>query len=520
VYDGRSFSSRKRSLKDFSLFSAFFKITISLYYTSFMKPVIKSEYNQLKKVMVHTPGEEHSQMIPWEGDHVLMGAYPRVYKELQKDHKDLKVFLQQEIGIENVLEISDLLKDVFENDDYNYRFEILKDTLFDKAETYIDHLQARGIKLQSYPAAEIVKDLIQGYPRKLSLNNHRLPNIIIPPKRELMWMRDSAATTQAGIVITNMASPMRKLETTLVRTAIKNHPIFEEGSIFLDMVKVLRDIEDDPAWSGLTDHMLLEGGNIIVLNEESLAIGVGRYENLYSNRTTRAAFNLLLEKLFEADTEGKIKRVYMVNVPDLRGFIHLDTLFNMVGPKSCIAMPYIFGLPDPIVEISAKAVLQNFVHWLRKNVGINRTDLSRIPSKAMFEHAGKVEVYDRDYIRQKGHIERLPQPSRYFLEQLIEDDILDANKISWIGGSLKDYITPYEHLKVALFEQHNMAGNVFATAPFRTVAYHRNPLTANALLKNMKKTDKEAYVHLMSSNEIRTDNGGPHCLTMPLMREE
>lgn len=489
-------------------------------YTRFMKPILTSEYNNLEMVLVHTPGEEHNQIIPWEGDHALMGSYPRVYRELQKDHADLKNCLQQHVGKKNVLEFSDLLKEVFANEDYNHRFNILKDTLYGNAETYIDHLQARGIKLDTYPAEELVKDLIQGYPRTLTLNNHRLPRIIIPPKRELMWMRDSAAATPVGMVICSMSNPRRRFEPSLLRAAFKYHPMFDEDSVFLDMVEVIRSIEEDPAWSGLTDHLLLEGGNIMVLNEESIAIGVGRYENLYSNRTTRAAFNLLIEKMFEADKQEKLKRIYMVNVPDLNGFIHLDMVFNMVGPKSAIAMPYIFGHPDPIVEISPKAVLQNFVYWLRRNMGENRTDMSRIPNKAMFDHAGKVEIYDRDYIKQKGRIERVPQASRYFLNQLFEDGILDPERVNWIGGPLKDYITPYEHLKVALFEQHNMGGNLLTLSPFNVVSYQRTPITSDSLLRRMKKIDSEAKIHLMSSNEIRTDNGGPHCLAMPLMRAQ
>ncbi|RMG61150.1 MAG: hypothetical protein D6722_20050, partial [Bacteroidetes bacterium] len=194
-------------------------------------------------------------------------------------------------------------------------------------------------------------------------------------------------------------------------------------------------------------------------------------------------------------------------------------VFNMVGPKSAIAMPYIFGYPDPIVEENAKRVLQRFVGWLRKSMGVHQTDLSRIPSRQHFEHAGKVEVYDRDYIRQTGRVQQLPQPARYFLDQLVEDGLLDLNRVSWIGGPPEDYITPYEHLKVALFEQHNMAGNVFATAPHRVIAYHRNPLTAQALLDKMQELDPRAHLERMSSNEIRTDNGGPHCLTMPLLRD-
>ncbi|MEL7343044.1 MAG: arginine deiminase family protein, partial [Bacteroidota bacterium] len=183
-------------------------------------------------------------------------------------------------------------------------------------------------------------------------------------------------------------------------------------------------------------------------------------------------------------------------------------------------MPYIFGYPDPKVEANATRVLQRFVGYLRKSMGVNQTDLSLIPSRDMFQHAGKVEVYDRDYIKKHKTVTRLPQPSRYFIDQLVEDGLLDLNNITWIGGPMENYVTPYEHLKVALFDQHNMAGNVFTVNPYRAVAYHRNTRTVNDLSEKMKSLSPDAHLELMSSNEIRTDNGGPHCLTMPLLREE
>jgi len=485
-----------------------------------MKPRIFSEYAPLKQVLIHTPGKEHQQLIPWEGDHPLMGPYPRVYAELQKDHKDLKDFLSREIGAKNVLELATLLEEIFENADYRKRFQILQDTLRFNSETYIDHLQARGIKLDRYAPKELVRDLIEGYPRKLQLNNGRLPNVIISPKRELMWTRDSSAATPMGVVINSMASSRRRLEPTLIRSVFKYHPHFDADSIFLDMVQVTRELENDETWSGLHDHLLMEGGNILVLDEHSIAIGVGRFESQYSNRTTRSAFELVVKHLFQADTDKQLERVYLVNVPDLNGFIHLDTVFNMVGPKSAIAMPYVFGHPHPSTETSPKVVLQRFVDWLRKNMGVNQTDLSRIPSRAHFEHAGKVEVYDRETYDKHGMVARRNQPTRYFLDQLVEDDLLDLNQVAWIGGSMEDYITPYQHLKVSLFDQHNMAGNVFTAAPFRSIAYDRNTLSGNHLLDMMKRIDPEAHLERMSSNEIRTDNGGPHCLTMPLLRDE
>ena len=485
-----------------------------------MKPIIRSEFAPLRKVLVHTPGAEHEHVIPWQGDHPMMGPNPRVYAELQRDHQDLRQFISQEIGAENVLELRTLLEEIFEQADAPLRMRILRDTLYRQAETYVDHLQARGIRLEDYATQSLVSDLIEGYPRKLTLNNHRLPNIIISPKREMMWMRDSSATTPCGVVITSMASRRRRPEPTLVRSTLKYHPYFDQDSIFLDMVNFVRQMEENDTHSGLQEHHLLEGGNILVLSEDTLAVGVGRTEYLYSNRTTRAGFNLLVEKLFEADTQQKLRRIYLVNVPDLRGFIHLDTVFNMVGPQAAIVMPYIFGYPDPGVEDSAKRVLQRFVGWLRKNMGGHRTDLSRIPTKEHFEHAGKVEVYDRDYIEKVGKITHLPQRARYFLDQLVQDKLLDLNQVVWVGGPPEDYPSPYEHLKVALFEQHNMAGNVFATGPHRLVAYHRNPLTSSSLEKKMRSLNPNAHLQLMSSNEIRTDNGGPHCLTMPLLRAE
>ena len=484
-----------------------------------MKPKIKSEYQPLEKVLIHTPAEEHKQLIPWEGEHPLMGPDPRVFQELQNDHKALKDFLIKEIGSENVLEIRDLLEDIFEPQNHRIRFNILQDTLHNTAETYVDHLQARGIELAKYKAGEIVKDLINGYPRKLTINNGRLPNIIIPPKRELMWMRDSASVLPCGVIINEMRSIRRNLEPTLVRSVFKYHPMFDKDSIFLDMVQFYRDMVGDTTSSGLHEKFLIEGGNIIVLSEDAIAIGVGNEDFLYSNRTTRPAFRLLIRKIFH-DQNNPIKRVYLVNVPDIRGFIHLDTVFNMLGPKSAIVMPYIFGHPRPSISTSAKQLLQRFVQWLRTNMGINQTDLSLIPTAEHFEHAGKVEVYDRDHINSSGVVERLPIASQYFLDQLAIDGLIDLDKLTWIGGDPDSYISPYEHLKTALFEQHNMAGNIFAVKPYHVVAYHRNKATLDRLDTLLHSLSEDPHLEMMSSNEIRTDNGGPHCLTMPLLRKD
>ena len=79
-----------------------------------------------KKVLIHSPGEEHRQLIPWEGDHDLMGPNPRAYEQLQKDHQDLKDFLTKEIKAENIFELKDLLEEIFESAGERKREMILK----------------------------------------------------------------------------------------------------------------------------------------------------------------------------------------------------------------------------------------------------------------------------------------------------------------------------------------------------------------------------------------------------------
>lgn len=482
-----------------------------------MKPCVIDEFSPCQEVIIHSPGEEHAQLIPWDGAHPLMGKNPHIASELKKDHDVLHTFLKEELGESSVFELSVLLTELFEQADGRKRFRILHDTLHHSADEYIDHLQARGKNLENYLSESIVEDLIQGYPRKLTVNNGRLPRIIIPPKRELMWMRDAAAVLPCGIVINELASPRRREEATLLRTLFKYHPRFDEDTIFLDFVEFHRKIEDDQSWTGLHDKYLLEGGNIIVLREDVLAIGVGRSDFHYSNRTTRPAFRKLVRKIFQSPASKGIQRIYLVNVPDLRGFIHLDTVFNMIGPKSALAMPYIFGYPNRAG--SAKEVLQKFVEWLRKYMGTMQADLTKIPTKDHFDYAGRVEVYDRDHYKKTKQLEPIPQPARYFLDQLVDDGLIELDNISWIGGSPSDYSTPFEHLKVALFEQHNMAGNVFTAKPFRAISYHRNPSTLKDLNRQLKQHDPSTQISTMPSNEIRTDNGGPHCLTLPILRK-
>jgi arginine deiminase len=65
----------------------------------------------------------------------------------------------------------------------------------------------------------------------------------------------------------------------------------------------------------------LEGGDVLVLTEEIIAIGI-------SNRTDPRAIEYFAEKIFEA--HKTFKTVLAFNIPKSRAFMHLDTVFTQV----------------------------------------------------------------------------------------------------------------------------------------------------------------------------------------------
>src|ERR1043166_9039114 len=64
----------------------------------------------------------------------------------------------------------------------------------------------------------------------------------------------------------------------------------------------------------------IEGGDVIVLNEEAVLIGV-------SERTRSETIKVFARKAFSA---GHAKRCYEIPIPTERTFMHLDTVFTIV----------------------------------------------------------------------------------------------------------------------------------------------------------------------------------------------
>ena len=78
----------------------------------------------------------------------------------------------------------------------------------------------------------------------------------------------------------------------------------------------------------------IEGGDELILNEETIAIGV-------SARTSAKAIERLAKNLFSR--QNKIKKVLAIEIPKCRAFMHLDTVFTMVDYDKFTIHPAIQG---------------------------------------------------------------------------------------------------------------------------------------------------------------------------------
>ena len=84
----------------------------------------------------------------------------------------------------------------------------------------------------------------------------------------------------------------------------------------------------------------LEGGDVLVLREDLLAIG-------YSERTEKTTIERLAESFKEL--KSPIKRILVVAIPPARSYMHLDTVFTMISRDECLVYgPMI--LPDGAEE--------------------------------------------------------------------------------------------------------------------------------------------------------------------------
>jgi arginine deiminase len=128
----------------------------------------------------------------------------------------------------------------------------------------------------------------------------------------------------------------RSREALIFKEVFCNHPKFSHCNIIFGDT----NLESRP--------YTIEGGDIIVLSEQAIAVGC-------SQRTRTESIRKLATKLFNAPTT--YTRVYEINIPVQRAYMHLDTVFTIVDNGLVVAYPNVMNEIKEITSASTTKII-------------------------------------------------------------------------------------------------------------------------------------------------------------------
>lgn len=270
---------------------------------------IKSEVGNLKKVLIHRPGNELNHLTPKWLNELLFDDIPWL-KDAQNEHDLFKKILENE-GVE-IVYLVDLVYESLINDDITNKFV---DQFINELGVNNEYIKSMLKKyLLSLDKKQMISEMMSGIPKtkfKLSDDNYfslkDLTNdypFITDPMPNLYYTRDPFSTIINGVSINKMYHKARQRETIFGEYIFKYHKDYKNTSIYYNRYN------DYP----------IEGGDILVLSNNVLAIGL-------SERTSAEAIESLSKTLF---TNTIVNKVLAIDIPKLRTFMHLDTALTQV----------------------------------------------------------------------------------------------------------------------------------------------------------------------------------------------
>ena len=276
---------------------------------------VKSEIKPLKKVLLHRPGRELLNLTPDTLERLLFDDIPYL-KVAQEEHDQFARILKDN-GVE-VVYLEDLMTEVF-NLNPEIKETFIKQFIYEagvrtpKYRTLVyEYLMGiesnRRLVLKTMEGINIKEILTEKAKRGKSLVDMiELDSaFVVDPMPNLYFTRDNFASIGNGISLNKMYSVTRSRETIYAEYIFSYHP----------------EYKDTPKYYDRYNEYSIEGGDILNLNDKTLAIGI-------SQRTTANAIETLAKDIFE-DPTATIETILAFEIPSTRAFMHLDTVFTQI----------------------------------------------------------------------------------------------------------------------------------------------------------------------------------------------
>lgn len=274
---------------------------------------VTSEIGELKKVLLHRPGKELENLTPKRLHLLLFDDIP--WLDLAQKEHDAFADVFRQNGVEvlylvdlvaEALDISDKIKELFIKqflDEANVSSDTMKGIVFNFLKSIKDTKEMvrktmAGIRKQDIPnfVKRTLSDYIRDYP------------FVTDPMPNLYFTRDPFSIITNGVSLSKMFSVTRSRETIYGEYIFRFHPIYGNPEI--------------PHFYDRNFTPTIEGGDILVLSDKILAVGV-------SERTHPAGIEKLAKNLFYYN-KTNYEMILAFDIPKSRAFMHLDTVFTQV----------------------------------------------------------------------------------------------------------------------------------------------------------------------------------------------
>lgn len=415
---------------------------------------VSSEIGRLRRALVHEPGAEIDRMVPAMMDDLLFDDI--LYGDSARDeHARFRRVLQL-CGVE-LAEANDLLAQAL--GDAQARSWVI-DVLMQELP------QGLRQELRALPAEQLAETLVAGRSRGETKN--RLagePLYDIAPLPNWCFQRDPQVILGQGVVFCSMATPARHREALLSRAIFHFHPQLRTLPVLFDPI----GWDPDRPLFLAAERPVLEGGDVLILSEQVIAVGL-------SERTNHGAVRELARALSKRSTP---RWLVGLEIPRRRAYMHLDTLLTMVDHHACL--------------VHAPAILPG---------------AEQLPVWEMDLHEKEPAFNQREAL--------LPLLAERGLElapiSCGGDDPISQQREQWTDGANALALAPGV---ITLFDRNRATADTLAAHGFRLIE-------AEDLLlgrEELDVTSGERACILLPCHEISRARGGPHCLVHPLQRD-
>lgn len=277
---------------------------------------ITSEIAPLKRVLLHRPGNELLNLTPDTLSDLLFDDIPFL-PDAQSEHDEFANILKSN-GIE-VVYLEDLVAEVLEinpniEDKFIRQFiseagiktPKYRNLVFEYLKSFINKKELVLKTMEGIKVSEINREKRE-YEKSLVDLVQEESDFLAKPMPNLYFTRDPFASVGNGAILNKMYSVTRSRETIYAEYIFNYHPDYKDK-----MEK----------WYDRYLPYHIEGGDVLNLNEHTLAIGI-------SQRTEAGAIDELAKNMFK-NPSCKIDTILAFNIPNSRAFMHLDTVFTQI----------------------------------------------------------------------------------------------------------------------------------------------------------------------------------------------